>query len=126
MKKVLMGSIIAISSVFTLAACANVGAASTDSASYNSTQNKMQKKSHPHAPFAQLNLTTSQQAQIKAIRENESNVRMQNHDAIMKILTAEQREKLATLKEERKGKRSGQGQGKGMKKGEHAKQHSQP
>ncbi|WP_201508872.1 Spy/CpxP family protein refolding chaperone [Psychrobacter alimentarius] len=70
MKKLLLGSVLAMSSVFTVTACTSVNA-TTDTAP---TSSKMQhkdgmKKGGMRGPMSQLDLTTTQQAQIKAIME---------------------------------------------------------
>lgn len=70
MKKLLLGSVLAISSVFTVTACTSVNA-TTDTAP---TSSKMQhkdgmKKGGMRGPMSQLDLTATQQAQIKAIME---------------------------------------------------------
>lgn len=66
MKKILMSSVLAASSLFAISACANVGAA-TDTSSYNTMQK--QHKSGAKSPFSELNLTATQEAQIKAIMQ---------------------------------------------------------
>ncbi|MGP5547284.1 Spy/CpxP family protein refolding chaperone [Psychrobacter alimentarius] len=68
MKKLLLGSVLAMSSVFTVTACTSVNA-TTDTAP---TSSKMQhkdgmKKGGMRGPMSQLDLTATQQAQIKAI-----------------------------------------------------------
>ncbi len=75
MKKLLMGSVLAMSSVFTVTACTSVNA-TTDTAP---TTSKMQHhkagvkggmhKGGMRGPMSQLDLTATQQAQIKAIME---------------------------------------------------------
>lgn len=70
MKKLLMGSVLALSSVFAVTACTSVNA-TTDTAP---TTSKMQhkdgmKKGGMRGPMSQLDLTATQQAQIKAIME---------------------------------------------------------
>lgn len=80
MKKLLMGSVLVASSVFAVTGCTSVNA-TTDSAP---ATNKMQKhhqggmkegmhkgnmKGGMRGPMSQLDLTTTQQAQIKAIME---------------------------------------------------------
>ncbi len=107
MKKLLLSSVIAVSGLFALSACANVGAA-TEGTSYHSTQNHMQHKNAKKNPFSELNLTATQQAQIQAIRENSRGERLKNHDAMMQVLTAEQRAQLTKLKAERQALRQGQ------------------
>ena len=116
MKKLLLSSVIAVSGLFALSACTNVGAA-TEGASYHSTQTHMQHKNHKQNPFSELNLTATQQAQIQAIRENNRGERMKNHDAMMQVLTAEQRAQLTKLKAERQALR--QSKGARMDKGQH-------
>ncbi|MGO1744333.1 MAG: Spy/CpxP family protein refolding chaperone [Psychrobacter sp.] len=73
MKKLLIGSVLAMSSIFTVTACTSVNA-TTDTAP---TTSKMQhhkdgmknamNKGGMRGPMAQLDLTAEQQAQIKAI-----------------------------------------------------------
>ncbi|WP_350656318.1 Spy/CpxP family protein refolding chaperone [Psychrobacter sp. S1-30-MNA-CIBAN-0213] len=70
MKKLLMGSVLAMSSVFAVTACTSVNA-TTDTAP---TTSKMQhkdgmKKGGMRGPMSQLDLTATQQAQIKAIMQ---------------------------------------------------------
>ncbi|MGM8909530.1 Spy/CpxP family protein refolding chaperone [Psychrobacter sp. 1U1] len=110
MKKLLMGSVLAMSSVFTVTACTSVNA-TTDTAP---TTSKMQHhkagvkggmhKGGMRGPMSQLDLTTTQQAQIKAIMQEKHGERMQNREAMLAILTAEQRAQLETLKSERQAK----------------------
>lgn len=79
MKKLLIGSVLAMSSVLTVTACTSVNA-TTDTAP---TTSKMQKhhqdgiKNGMHndgmrGPMAQLDLTATQQAQIKAIMQEKN------------------------------------------------------
>jgi protein CpxP len=97
MKKLLMSSILATSSIFALTACAGVNAA-TDSSAATQMQ---YKKGGMNNPFSELNLTASQQAQMQALRENKSGKQMQNREAMMQILTPEQREKMTQLRADR-------------------------
>ncbi len=69
MKKLLISSVLATSSLFALTACANVGAA-TDTSSVSTVQK--QYKGGMKGPFSQLDLTATQQAQIKAIMQEKS------------------------------------------------------
>jgi Spy/CpxP family protein refolding chaperone len=48
--------------------------------------------------MAELNLSTNQKAQIQALRQNNRGNHMQNREAMMNILTPEQRQKLATMR----------------------------
>lgn len=79
MKKLLIGSVLAMSSVLTVTACTSVNA-TTDTAP---TSSKMQKhhqdgikngmhKDGMRGPMAQLDLTATQQAQIKAIMQEKN------------------------------------------------------
>ena len=97
MKKLLMSSILATSSVFALTACAGVNAATDSSAA---TQIHY-KKASMNNPFSELNLSASQQAQMQALRENNRGKQMQNREAMMQILTPEQREKMTQLRADR-------------------------
>ena len=67
MKKILMSSVLAASSLFAIGACANVGAA-TDTSSYNTMQKQF--KGGANGPYSQLNLTATQEAQIKTIMQD--------------------------------------------------------
>lgn len=78
MKKLFMGSVLALSSVLTVTACTSVNA-TTDT---TPTTSKMQKhykegmkKGGMRGPMAQLDLTAEQQAQIKAIMQEKYNGR---------------------------------------------------
>lgn len=68
-------------------------------------QAKGHRRSHnkggKNSPLSELNLTATQQAQIATIRQNNSGNRMQNHSAIMQVLTSEQRQKLEAIKADR-------------------------
>lgn len=106
MKKIVMGSLLALSSVFTITACTSVGA-STDTSASTPMQKHHQGKTHKQGmkgTLAQLNLSAAQQSQLKAIRQSNSGDRMQKREAMMKVLTNEQRAQLETLKSERKNK----------------------
>ena len=73
MKKTLMNTALVVSSLFALSACANVGAATDTSAYSNAKQSQTMQKHHKGAskgPLSQLNLTATQQAQIKAIMQD--------------------------------------------------------
>ena len=101
MKKLLMSATLAVSSLLVITACANTSAA-TDTKPYNTMQNQNRSVGPgANSPLAQLDLTASQQAQIQEIMQNNRGERMQNHDAIQKILTPEQRQKMTQLKEDR-------------------------
>ncbi|MGA4438803.1 Spy/CpxP family protein refolding chaperone [Psychrobacter pocilloporae] len=67
MKKLLLGSVLAASSVFTVTACSSVNAAS-DTAPMNQMQ-KTHKDGAMRGPMSKLDLTATQQAQIKAIMQ---------------------------------------------------------
>lgn len=49
------------------------------------------------SPWSQLNLTADQQAKIQAIRQNNRATGIPNHQAIMQVLTPEQRQKLQQM-----------------------------
>ncbi|MEN2750977.1 hypothetical protein AAIR29_04945 [Psychrobacter sp. FBL11] len=110
MKKLLMGSALAMSSVLAVTACTSVNA-TTDTAP---TTSKMQHhktgmkdgmhKGGMRGPLSQLDLTATQQAQLQALKQNNRSERMQNREAMLAILTAEQRAQLETLKSERQAK----------------------
>jgi len=75
MKKLLIGSVLAISSVLTITGCTSVNA-TTDTTSVTPTTTNMQKqhkggmhKGGMRGPMSQLDLTATQQAQIKAIMQ---------------------------------------------------------
>ena len=75
MKKLLIGSVLAISSVLTVTGCTSVNA-TTDTTSATPTTTNMQKqhkagmhKGGMRGPMSQLDLTATQQAQIKAIMQ---------------------------------------------------------
>ena len=73
MKKLLMGSVLAISSVFTITACTSVNATTDTAPTTSKMQHKgMDKSMHKdglRGLMAQLDLTATQQAQIKAIMQ---------------------------------------------------------
>lgn len=109
MKKLLMGSALALSSVFAVSACTSVGA-TTDTTpttkmqkNYKAGMKEGMHKGGMRGPMSQLNLTAAQQTKIAAIKQSNRGERMQNHNAIMEVLTAEQRAKLETLKSQRHG-----------------------
>ena len=75
MKKLIIGSVLAISSVLTVTGCTSVNA-TTDTTSVTPTTTNMQKqhkagmhKGGMRGPMSQLDLTATQQAQIKAIMQ---------------------------------------------------------
>ncbi len=102
-----MGSALALSSIFAVSACTSVGATTDTSPTTNMQKNyKAGMKQGMHKggmknPMSQLNLTAAQQTKIAAIRQNNRGDRMQNHSAVMEVLTAEQRAQLETLKSQR-------------------------
>lgn len=70
MKKLLLGSVLAMSSVFTVTACTSVNATTdTKPASTNMQHKDGMKKGGMRGPMSQLDLTAAQQAKIKAIME---------------------------------------------------------
>ena len=160
MKKLLLASVLAASSVFTVTACTSVNA-TTDTTPTTKMQKQHKagmkkgdmKKGEMRGPLSKLDLTAAQKTQIKAIMEakhsnnkadrtknkaeraqmhqqmqaltNSSTLnstavnrladqqaaktkqrfieRVQTQHAIAQVLTAEQRAKLAQMKEDRKG-----------------------
>ncbi|WP_350557972.1 Spy/CpxP family protein refolding chaperone [Psychrobacter sp. CAL346-MNA-CIBAN-0220] len=80
MKKLLMGSVLAASSLFAVTACTSVGA-STDTTATNSSSMQQQHKGGAKGPFLQLNLTATQQAQIKAIMQSKGDARKNNKES---------------------------------------------
>ena len=68
MKKLLIGSVLAMSSVLTVTACSSVNAATEATPTTSKMQHKGMKDGM-RGPMAQLNLTATQQAQIKAIMQ---------------------------------------------------------
>lgn len=151
MKKILMSSVLVVSSLFVMTAGASVSSAN-DASSYNTMHKEY--KGGAKGPFSQLNLTTTQEAQIKTIMQDKYGAqksqrgqykaereqmqqqiqtltdsktlntsalnrladqqaakdkqrfidRVQTQHAISQVLTAEQRQKMAELKSERKEK----------------------
>lgn len=78
MKKALMNTAVIASSLFVLSACANVGAATDTSAYSSAKQSQTMQKHHKGAgkgPLSQLDLTATQQAQIKAIMQENRGAR---------------------------------------------------
>ncbi|WP_201551648.1 Spy/CpxP family protein refolding chaperone [Psychrobacter fjordensis] len=79
MKKLLLGSVLALSSVFTVTACSSVNANTdtTPSATKMQKQHKAgmkkgdMKKGGMRGPLSQLDLTEAQQTQIKAIMQKQ-------------------------------------------------------
>lgn len=150
MKKLLLGSVLAMSSVLTVTACSSVNA-STEATPTTSKMQHKGMKDGLRGPMAQLDLTATQQAQIKAVMQEKSGDRknerakhqaehaqmqqqiqalvnantldnatlnrladqqaaktkqrfiehVQTQHAISRVLTAEQRAKMAQLKSER-------------------------
>ena len=78
MKKLLLGSVLAASSVFTVTACSSVNAAS-DTAPMNQMQ-KNHKDGAMRGPMSKLNLTATQQAQIKAIMQEKHGDRVADRE----------------------------------------------
>jgi len=155
MKKLLLGSVLAASSIFTVTACTSVNATTdtTPTAQMQKQHKAGMKKSEMRGPMSKLDLTATQQAQIKAIMQNKRGdrtadraehqaeraqmnqqiqaltnastlnttalnrladqqaakekqrfvERVQTQHAIAQVLTAEQRAKLAQMKEDKKG-----------------------
>ncbi|WP_201581285.1 Spy/CpxP family protein refolding chaperone [Psychrobacter glacincola] len=74
MKKLLMGSVLAMSSIFTVTACTSVNATTdttptTSKMQYKDGMKKAMNKGGMRGPMSQLDLTATQQAQIKAIMQ---------------------------------------------------------
>lgn len=129
MKKLLMGSVLALSSVFAVTACTSVNATTDTRPAASKMQNHYKEgmqRGGLNGPMSQLDLTATQQAQIKAImeakqgnrkaeREKYKTERMQTHNAVLQVLTPEQREKLAKIKADKMAK--------GYKGSEHRKMH---
>ena len=155
MKKLLLASVLAASSIFTVTACTSVNATTdtTPTAQMQKNHKDGMKKGEMRGPMSKLDLTATQQAQIKAIMQNKRGdrtadraehqaeraqmdqqiqaltnastlntaalnrladqraakekqrfiERVQTQHAIAQVLTAEQRAKLAQMKEDRKG-----------------------
>lgn len=104
MKKLLISSVVAVSSLFAITACANVGQA-TDATSTPTSpaptmqhHNQGQMQAQMQNMMSELNLTADQRAQMQAIRQNNSGNYTQNHNAMMQILTPEQRQKLTQMR----------------------------
>lgn len=72
------------------------------------------KRSNMMGAMSQLNLTAAQQTKIQAIRQNNRDNRMQQHEAVMEVLTVEQREKLNKLRSEMKNKHQQGAEHRGM------------
>ena len=155
MKKLLLASVLAASSIFTVTACTSVNATTdtTPTAQMQKNHKDGMKKGEMRGPMSKLDLTATQQAQIKAIMQNKRGdrtadraehqaeraqmdqqiqaltnastlntaalnrladqraakekqrfiERVQTQHAIAQVLTAEQRAKLAQMKEDREG-----------------------
>lgn len=105
MKKLLMSSVIIASSLFTVAACAQTNATNpimNNMPHHNMQQQHGQMQQNMMSNMAStLNLTADQQAQIQAIRQNNRGNHMQNSNAIMQVLTPEQRQKLQQMQSQR-------------------------
>nr|WP_317199376.1 hypothetical protein [uncultured Psychrobacter sp.] len=105
MKKLLLGAALATSSVFALTACTSVGAnTDTPATTQMQKQHKGGMKDGSRGFMSQLNLSAAQQAQLQALKQNNKNNRMQNREAMLNILTPEQRAQLATMTSEKQGK----------------------
>ena len=72
MKKLLLGSVLAASSIFTVTACTSVNATTdtTPTAQMQKNHKDGMKKGEMRGPMSKLDLTATQQAQIKAIMQN--------------------------------------------------------
>ncbi len=106
MKKLLMTSVVALSSVFAVTACTSVGATTDTTASTSMQKNYKSgmKQGSMSGPFSQLNLSATQKAQMQAIRQNSRNERGQTREAMEAVLTAEQRTQLATMRAQRQSR----------------------
>ena len=72
MKKLLIGSVLAMSSVLTVTACSSVNASTEAAPTATKMQHKGMYKDGMKNPMAKLDLTEAQQAQIKAIMQEKS------------------------------------------------------
>ena len=72
MKKLLMGSVLAMSSVLTVTACSSVNASTEAAPTATKMQHKGMYKDGMRGPMAELDLTATQKAQIKAIMQEKS------------------------------------------------------
>lgn len=121
-----MTSVIAVSSLFTIAACAQGGAMTNPTPQHNMNLQPSNQAQMPQNMISnmasELNLTPNQQAQMQAIRQNNRGNHRQNHNEMMQILTPEQRQKLAQIQSQRRGQGGhmmNQGQGSRMNQGGH-------
>jgi len=106
MKKLLLNATLALSSLTAISACANTNANNT--MPHNNMQQMHHNKGSQHMHsgmntmmgnmMAELNLSANQKAQIQALRQNNRGNHMQTREAMMNILTPEQRQKLATMR----------------------------
>ncbi|WP_435980517.1 Spy/CpxP family protein refolding chaperone [Psychrobacter sp. DM4] len=105
MKKLLLSTVLAASSVFAITACTSVGAnTDTPATTQMQKQHKNGMKDGGRGSMSQLNLSATQQAQLQALKQNNRSNRMQNREAMLNILTADQRAQLATMQSEKQGK----------------------
>ena len=72
MKKLLIGSVLAMSSVLTVTACSSVNASTEAAPTATKMQHKGMYKNDMKNPMAELDLTATQKAQIKAIMQEKS------------------------------------------------------
>lgn len=114
MKNLLISATLALSSLTAISASANTNASNTmphnnmqPQMHHNNTANSGQRGQHMgnmgmrsgmDTMMAELNLTANQKAQIQALRQNNRGNRMQNREAMLKILTPEQRQKLDQMR----------------------------
>lgn len=119
-----MTSVIAVSSLFTIAACAQGGGMTNPTPHHNMNMQHYSQAQMPQNMISnmatELNLTASQQAQIQAIRQNNRGTGIQNHNAMMQVLTPEQRQKLSQIQSQRMnqdGQMMNQGHGNRMHQG---------
>ena len=116
MKNVVMGTLLAATSVFAVA-CTSVGA-TTDTSASTSMQphhkDGMHKKGM-QGPLSQINLTAAQREQIKDIRQKHRNKGQQGREQakkeVLAVLTPQQRQQLQQMRTEREsqGERGGKG-----------------
>lgn len=70
MKKLLLGSVLAASSIFTVTACTSVNATTDTTPTAQMQKNHKDGAMRMRGPMSKLDLTATQQAQIKAIMQN--------------------------------------------------------
>ncbi len=140
MKKLLMSSVIAVSSLFAIAACAQTGA--TNPNINHPHHNNMQQSNHhqgqmgvgAHNMMSQLNLSAAQRNQMQAIMRNNQTNYTQKRAAMMQILTPAQRQQMSQMRSQHmdqdhhrmnKGHMMNRGQGGHMMNNDHMINNSQ-